>query len=122
MAFVLDPVDTNEDAGSATDVRSQTCNLIQTNSGRGFTRMRERNLDAIGEARGNNIQVRMVAGQVFEGFLASGDDARLQLRDGVILQPGGISEVASHTTDCRGQPRIGVDLHVKTLWISGHGC
>ena len=79
MAFVLDLVDTNEDAGSATDVRSKTCNLIQTNSGRGFTLMRKRDLDAIGEARGSDIQVRMIAGQVFESFLAGGDDARLQL-------------------------------------------
>ena len=68
------------------------------------------------------MQVWMHSGQVLEDFDARGNDGRLQLRGGALLQPCGIGEKSRHAADRRGQTSIGVNLDAKTLGFSGHGC
>jgi hypothetical protein len=62
--------------------------------------MGERNLEAIGETRKVNFQVRMVTGQMFVGFQARFDDRGLQPGDRVAFQTGGIRQEAGYPA-CR---------------------
>ena len=68
------------------------------------------------------MQMGMTLRQVLEDFDASRDHGRLQLHDGVFLQPRLIGEIARHATDSSRQTRIGVYLEAEALGFSGHGC
>ncbi len=52
----------------------------------------------------------LLCGQGMEDFDASSDDGRLQLCDGVFLQPRSVGEKARRAADRCGQTSIGVNL------------
>ncbi len=84
--------------------------------------MRKSDFDPIREARERDLQVRTLSRQMLEGLPACRDDGGLQLSNGMVLDPGGIGEIASHAAGCRSQARVGVNLQMEDLEFSGHGC
>ncbi len=72
--------------------------------------VRQRDFDPVGVSRQGYFQMRVISGQMFKGFLASGDDCLLHLHDRLDSEPGRIGEVTSRAADSRRQSLIGVDL------------
>jgi len=68
------------------------------------------------------MQMGMLFSQVLEDFDAGGEHRSLPLRNCVFFQPRGIRKIACRPSYGSGEPRIGVDLDMVTLEVSGHGC
>ena len=62
----------------------------------------------------------MIGSQKLECIVRGGDDGGLELRDGVILHPGRVGQVARHATDGGGEPGVGVELHFDCSGFSLH--
>jgi hypothetical protein len=124
-SFVLNAVDTRENIGAgfcAADLCGQACNGIETNGGKGFPLVGERDFKAIREARESDIEVRICFGEVFERLITRSEDRRLQLCDRIAFEASSFGEVARRATDRRGQTRIGIEKHGEAREFSCHGC
>jgi hypothetical protein len=125
LRFVLNPVDAAQygrSSGHTPDLRGKSSDRVETNSWARLTFMRERDLDAIREARERDAQVRMIFCKMVEGFLAGAHDCRLQLRDRFVFQTSSIGETTRGASHRGRQPCVGVDLETNASCVSGHGC
>lgn len=93
---------------------------MHTNRGTSFL-MREGNFEAIGEARKINFQMRILAGQMVEGFQAGFNHRGFQPGDRIALQARGVRKEAGYPASRRCQPGIGVNAQVQVFGFSGHG-
>jgi len=118
VCFVLDAVDTSQRCW-ATPIRS--CDGFHPGRWNSLAFIREHNLDAIWKTREVNFQMRMLEGQMFESFLASCNDSRLQSSDGSVLEACRIGQMVRHASSCGCQAHVGIDEQVQVLEFSGHG-
>jgi len=58
---------------------------------------------------------------MFESFRAGSDDGRLQSSDGVVLESGGIGEIADHASGRGRQTRVRIDVQEEALGSVCHG-
>jgi hypothetical protein len=123
--FILYAVDTHQ-AARARSATAEFCgqagNRIESYGRKRFALMRQNNFDAVGEAGKSDFQMGMLSGQVVECFPAGGYNRNLQLSNGLVLQPGKIGQIMRRASDRGSQPRISVDLQMKALGFSDHGC
>lgn len=123
MRFVLDAIDarwSSRVSGVLQFRCRKACNGVHTNCGTSVF-VGERNFEAIGETRKINFQVRMLAGQMLEGFQARFNDRGLQPGDCIAFQTRGVRQVTGYAASRRRQPRIGVNTHVQVFRFSCHG-
>ena len=123
MGFVLNAVDARRSFRVSRVVqffRGKACDGVHISRGAGVF-MGEGNFEAIGKTRKINLEMRMLAGQMFEGLQARVDDRRLQSSDGVGLQTGGLRQKTGDATRRRCQAGIGVNAHAQVFQFSGHG-
>ena len=78
--------------------------------------------NSIREAEERHLQAGGILGQVLKNLDASGNYRRLQLRNFSILHPSGIGEATRGAAYPRRQASVGVNLNVKAIGFSDHGC
>ncbi len=106
LGFVLNPVDAAERFVPLAELR--------------ITFARQHDLQAVRQFRNRRGEVRVGRSQQLKCIVRSGHHSGLELRDSVVLHPGRIGEITRHATDRRGEPRVGVELHLDRSGISLH--
>src|SRR6266478_2364522 len=63
----------------------------------------------------------MLTRQMFEGFGTGGYDGRLPVHNGGSFQPRRVREITRRPSRGCREPRVGFNLHLNALRVSGHG-